>query len=44
MPGDKGIRLKHESLAKGTLQLSDPTWVVLIKSDEISGVPLLELS
>jgi hypothetical protein len=43
MPGERGIELKQESLAKGTLQLSDVTWDVLIKLHGISSVPLPEL-
>ena len=42
--GVRGIKLKQESRAKGTLQLSNETWNVLDRLHEISGVPLPELS
>ena len=42
--GVRGIKLKQESQAKGTLQLSNETWNVLDRLHEISGVPSPELS
>jgi hypothetical protein len=44
IPGERGIKLKQESLAKGTLQLSNETRNVLDRLHEISGVPPPELS
>ena len=38
IPGERGIKLKQESLAKGTLQLSNETRNVLDRLHEISGV------
>ena len=38
IPGESGIKLKQESLAKGTLQLSNETRNVLDRLHEISGV------
>ena len=38
IPGERGIKLKQESLAKGTLQLSNETRNVLDRLHEILGV------
>ena len=44
LPGERGIKLKQESLSRGTLQLSNETWNVLDRLHDIPGVPLPEAS
>ena len=44
LPGERGIKLKQESLSRGTMQLSNETWNVLDRLHDISGVPLPDAS
>ena len=44
LPGERGIKLKRESLSRGTVQLSNETGNVLDRLHDISRVPLPEAS
>ena len=40
IPGERGIRLKNESIARGTVRVSQETWDAIGQLKDISGVPL----
>ena len=40
LPGERGTKLKQDSLSRGTLQYSNETWDVVDRLHDISGVPL----
>ena len=40
IPGERGLSLKQESIARGTVQVSQETWGMMAQLKELSGVSL----